>query len=337
MIADERRSIIWWDWVGDHLDDIWQRTVEHVQLTIIAIVVGLRHLVRARPCSPSASRWTYRPITRMASILYTIPSIALFALLIPFTGLGILTAEIALVSYTILILVGNTVAGLDAVPDVGQGSRRRHGVHPVAPAPHRRGPARPADDHRRYPDRHRDGDRARHDRRADRHRRIRRAHQRRTAPQLSDPDRDRRHAVDLFWRCSSTVVWRSCNASSHPGGADREHHPRRHRVPHHRLELDGRARDPRSRMGPRLDLVRRRDDLRGRRHPCRGLARPQDVGCRHCRWRWSTSAGRSRRSRSSPSSSRSASGTGSASASGPRVWRSSRSASRRCSRTRMRG
>ena len=50
--------------------------------------------------------------------------------------------------------------------------------------------------------------------------------------------------------------------SSHLGGADREHHPRRHRVPHHRLELDGRARDPRSRMGPRLDLVRRRDDLR---------------------------------------------------------------------------
>ena len=115
VIADERRSIIWWGWVGDHLDDIWQRTVEHVQLTIIAIVVGCV-ISFALAVLAISLRWTYRPITRMASILYTIPSIALFALLIPFTGLGILTAEIALVSYTILILVGNTVAGLDAVP-----------------------------------------------------------------------------------------------------------------------------------------------------------------------------------------------------------------------------
>ncbi len=115
MLADERRSLVWWGWVGDHLDDIWQRTVEHVQLTLIAVAVGcaisfVLALVVVR------ARWTYRPITRFASILYTIPSLALFTMLIPFTGLGMLTAEIALVSYTILILVGNTVAGLDAVP-----------------------------------------------------------------------------------------------------------------------------------------------------------------------------------------------------------------------------
>ena len=116
MIADERRSLIWWSWVGDHLDDIWQRTVEHVQLTVIALFFGcLISFVLA--FISIRARWTYRPITRVSSILYTIPSIALFALLIPFTGLGMLTAEIALVSYTILILVGNTVAGLDAVPD----------------------------------------------------------------------------------------------------------------------------------------------------------------------------------------------------------------------------
>ena len=116
MIADERRSIIWWGWVGDHLDDIWQRTIEHVQLTVIAMLVGCV-ISFALALLAVRVRWTYRPITRVASILYTIPSIALFALLIPFTGLGILTAEIALVSYTILILVGNTVAGLDAVPE----------------------------------------------------------------------------------------------------------------------------------------------------------------------------------------------------------------------------
>ena len=115
MIADERRSLIWWTWVGDHLDEVWQRTVEHVQIALIAIVVGslisfVLSVIAVR------FRWTFKPITRVGSILYTIPSLALFGLLIPFTGLGLLTAEIALVSYTIFILVSNTVAGLDAVP-----------------------------------------------------------------------------------------------------------------------------------------------------------------------------------------------------------------------------
>jgi osmoprotectant transport system permease protein len=115
VIADERRSLIWWDWVWDHTDDIWTRTVEHVQLAGLAIVIGiaisaLLSLVSIR------YRWTYRPITRVGSILYTIPSVALFVLLIPVTGLGFVTAQIALVSYTILILVTSTVAGLDAVP-----------------------------------------------------------------------------------------------------------------------------------------------------------------------------------------------------------------------------
>ena len=54
----------------------------------------------------------------MAATLYTIPSIALFALLTPITGFGtVLTAEIALVSYTLFILIRNIVAGLDSVPD----------------------------------------------------------------------------------------------------------------------------------------------------------------------------------------------------------------------------
>jgi osmoprotectant transport system permease protein len=115
VIADERRSLIWWAWVGDHLDEIWQRTVEHVQIALIAMVVGclisfVLSVIAVR------FRWTFKPITRVGSILYTIPSLALFGLLVPFTGLGLLTAEIALVSYTIFILVSNTVAGLDAVP-----------------------------------------------------------------------------------------------------------------------------------------------------------------------------------------------------------------------------
>ena len=60
--------------------------------------------------------WAYAPITAVAGLLYVIPSLALFAILVPITGLSPLTAEIALVSYTILILVRNTVTGIDGVP-----------------------------------------------------------------------------------------------------------------------------------------------------------------------------------------------------------------------------
>jgi osmoprotectant transport system permease protein len=63
-------------------------------------------------------RWRglYAPILGVTGTLYAIPSLALFALVVPFTGLSLLSAEIALVSYTILILVRNIVTGLDAVP-----------------------------------------------------------------------------------------------------------------------------------------------------------------------------------------------------------------------------
>jgi len=63
-------------------------------------------------------RWRalFAPVTGVAGILYTIPSLALFAFLVPFTGLTLVTAEIGLVGYTLLILVRNIMAGLDGVP-----------------------------------------------------------------------------------------------------------------------------------------------------------------------------------------------------------------------------
>jgi osmoprotectant transport system permease protein len=57
------------------------------------------------------------PVTGVTGILYTIPSLAMFAALVPFTGLSLLTAEIPLVVYTLLILFRNIMAGFDAVPD----------------------------------------------------------------------------------------------------------------------------------------------------------------------------------------------------------------------------
>lgn len=104
------------DWIIDNLDRIGGLVVEHLYLTGIAmgiglvISAGLALLVRDRP------RW-YGPIIGATGTMYAIPSLALFALLTPLTGIGtVLTAEIALVSYTLLILTRNMVEGLRAVP-----------------------------------------------------------------------------------------------------------------------------------------------------------------------------------------------------------------------------
>ena len=105
-----------WAWIGDHLDDIAARTIQHLGIAAIAIAVGFA-------ISFTLSLWAVRdrrvfaPITGLAGVLYTIPSLALFAALVPITGLSLLTAEIPLVLYTLLILVRNIVAGFDAVPN----------------------------------------------------------------------------------------------------------------------------------------------------------------------------------------------------------------------------
>ncbi len=111
--------IVDWVWVGRHLDDVWERTVEHVVLTGLAVGVGLVISVLASLLIVRM-RKAYGPVTWAAGILYTIPSLALFAALVPFTGLSVLTAEIGLVSYTLLILIRNIMAGLDGVPEASK-------------------------------------------------------------------------------------------------------------------------------------------------------------------------------------------------------------------------
>lgn len=104
-----------WDWIADHRDDIWAATREHIELTAIAVAIGL---LVSLPLGIAASRWRrlLPPVLWVTGVLYTIPSLALFVLLIPWTGLSRTSAEIGLVSYTLLILVRNVVAGLDGVP-----------------------------------------------------------------------------------------------------------------------------------------------------------------------------------------------------------------------------
>ena len=107
--------LIQWDWIASHLDEFAFRLGEHVELTVIAVGVGfviafaLSLLILRMPRAEG-------PITWITGTLYTIPSLALFALLIPYTGLTILTAEIGLVGYTLLIFINNIVRGIRGVP-----------------------------------------------------------------------------------------------------------------------------------------------------------------------------------------------------------------------------
>lgn len=106
-----------WDWVQSHWGDTMQPAfVQHIELTAIAVVIGF---ALAFPLALLAHRFRRleNPIGIFSALLYTIPSLALFQLLLPFTGLTWTTVEIALVSYTLVILFPNILAGLNSAPD----------------------------------------------------------------------------------------------------------------------------------------------------------------------------------------------------------------------------
>jgi osmoprotectant transport system permease protein len=112
----EGEPLIRLDWLLARLDMLAARTLEHIWLTVLAVAIGFA-LSFALALVIRRWRRTVTPITAGAAILYTIPSLALFAALVPLTGRTVLSAEIALVSYTLFILVRNILAGLDSVPE----------------------------------------------------------------------------------------------------------------------------------------------------------------------------------------------------------------------------
>jgi osmoprotectant transport system permease protein len=105
------------DWVRDN----WRSTLEpalvdHIKLTAIAVSIGFV-IALAGAIAARRFRFVEHPFSLFSALLYTIPSIALFQLLVPITGLTETTVEIALVGYTLLILFRNDLAGFRAVPD----------------------------------------------------------------------------------------------------------------------------------------------------------------------------------------------------------------------------
>lgn len=113
--ASDAQPLIRWDWIATHLDDIAELLGDHIVLTIVPVALGL---VISLPLAVAAAG---RPrlstaVLSVTSVLYTIPSLALFVLLLPFTGLSRTTAILALTVYTLVILVRNAITGLEGVP-----------------------------------------------------------------------------------------------------------------------------------------------------------------------------------------------------------------------------
>lgn len=106
-----RWSYIQEQWNGKILD----RLIAHVQLTLISVALGVLFSAILAAIA-LRHRWTVGPITAFSAFVFTIPSVALFGLLVPYTGLSKAPAVIALTGYTFLVLVSAFIAGFRSVP-----------------------------------------------------------------------------------------------------------------------------------------------------------------------------------------------------------------------------
>ena len=117
------------DWIADNLDRYVTPFWEHVFLTLTSVAIGFG-IAFGLALLAHRWRWLTPPITQVTGILYTLPSVAVFFLLLPITGRGNTTALIALVSYTLLILFRNVMAGFDNVPVEARDAGRGMGLTP---------------------------------------------------------------------------------------------------------------------------------------------------------------------------------------------------------------
>ena len=107
-----------WGWIGRNYSSVIDQSVEHLYLTAVPMLFGI---VIALPLALIAVHWPrmYGPLLGAAGVLFTIPSLALFGVMVPVTGLSALTAIVPLTIYTLMVLLRNMVEGLRSVdPDV---------------------------------------------------------------------------------------------------------------------------------------------------------------------------------------------------------------------------
>ncbi|HEY7618854.1 MAG TPA: ABC transporter permease [Solirubrobacteraceae bacterium] len=112
------------NWIVHHLDRYVSPFWQHLFLVVVSVAIGFA-IAFVLALAAHRRRGLVAPITQVAGVLYTIPSLAFFFLLLPITGRGNTTAIIALTAYTLLVLFRNIIDGLDGVPeearDAGQG------------------------------------------------------------------------------------------------------------------------------------------------------------------------------------------------------------------------
>jgi osmoprotectant transport system permease protein len=122
------------DWFSQNWNSIlWPALRQHIVLTLIAVIIGFA-IATSLALLAYRRRWVERPVIIVTSILYTIPSLALFEVLqgVPGLGLSRTTAEVALVSYTLLIIFRNTLTGLRDVPPEVRDAAAGMGMGPTA-------------------------------------------------------------------------------------------------------------------------------------------------------------------------------------------------------------
>jgi len=131
-VADDclvRNAWVCPEYVRTRADELTAATVEHLRITIISVIIGA---LLALPLALVARRIHRLRATILgtATAIYTIPSLALFSLLLPFTGLTETTVIVGLVLYSLTVLVRAVLAGLDGVPEEVRGAGRGMGYSP---------------------------------------------------------------------------------------------------------------------------------------------------------------------------------------------------------------
>lgn len=122
------------EWLGKNWGPVlWPALRDHVLLALLAVSIGFA-ISMALALIAHRHGWLERPTILLTTVLYSIPSLALFEILAAPVGLNIFSAEIALVSYTLLILFRNILTGLRSVPAevldaaIGMGMTRRQAL-----------------------------------------------------------------------------------------------------------------------------------------------------------------------------------------------------------------
>lgn len=122
-------EVFCFDWARENIDRFGTPTVQHLQIVVPAILIGFL-VAFALALLAHRARWLQPPLLAATGVLYTIPSIAFFFLLLPVTGFGRDTAIIVLAAYTLQIIYRNTILGLHNVPDAAKDAARGMGFTP---------------------------------------------------------------------------------------------------------------------------------------------------------------------------------------------------------------